>query len=405
MKIRTLYFFRLSMILLLSSGLLSLHANGYAIRLVGQVVDRTTREPIPFASIGVSETYLGTAADIRGSFELILNDLYANNMLNITAVGYKSISVSVSRMQTVSPLVIEMEPENYNLSEVEIKTKSAKAKVVLESVLKAIPLNYINVPYNYELTYEDERSGQGEEEASSKVRKVLVRLYDGVGYKRDDAYAVFNAVKYEVLKAEKNYDPAALADGDMLLDDLLALDLVRVRQNVLDKENFKYYDLKVASEYKSNSGDSLMLVTYKCNQPSLALTGDYYSKGYEGKLYINKKNYAVVKNEISGVLSDISPLGRSFFRKEEELNGKIKTKSVRYVATIAYEKDKKSGRYGLKKIDYWLFKNITDTSNEVRMNTFRVVAEVQKTETEDPIVVKSRTYYENVPPAPASGEK
>ena len=375
---------------------LPLVAGGAAIRLSGQVVDRITREPVPFASIGVSETYLGTAADIGGRFELILNDLYANNTLNVTAVGYKSVSVSVSRAQAMSPLVIEMEPENYNLSEVEIKTKSAKAKVVLESVLKAIPSNYINVPYNYELAYEDERSGQGEEETSSKVRKALVRLYDGVGYKRDDAHAVFNAVKYEVLKTEKNYDPASLTDGDVLLDDLLSLDLIRVRQNVLDKEHFKHYDLKVASEYKSKSGDSLMLVTYKCNHPSLALTGDYYSKGYEGKLYINKKDYAVVKNEISGVLSDISPLGRSFFRKEEEINDKIKTKSVRYVATVTYERDKQSGRYGLKKIDYWLFKNITDASNAVRMNTFRAVAEVKKTETETPMVVKTRSYYENV---------
>jgi hypothetical protein len=61
----------------------------------GQIFDNKTKAPIPFVNIGIINKGVGTISDENGVFSLKLEDIYNNDSLNISMIGYKKISLKV----------------------------------------------------------------------------------------------------------------------------------------------------------------------------------------------------------------------------------------------------------------------------------------------------------------------
>lgn len=64
---------------------------GQALHLRGRVVDAATRAPLPYASLGIRGTSVGTVADNAGRFQLTLPAERAADTVRFGLVGYRSV--------------------------------------------------------------------------------------------------------------------------------------------------------------------------------------------------------------------------------------------------------------------------------------------------------------------------
>lgn len=358
--------------------------------VTGKVTDKKTGEAIPFVNIGVTGTYTGAATNMDGFYELRISPQHKNKTIEISAVGYSTAKESVANVAKLKTLNIELVPMAFEVGEVEVLAESRLQYTRVKKAIGAIAQNYLQTPFNYDMYYRGElKTG----DSVLQLREAAVRLYDNRGYKRGDAYQVFKERGYEFLEVRKNFENKTLADGGTYLDELLEMDIVRVRGNVLNLNQIDDYRLSLEGETEYE-GDKVWIIAYENPKPSLAATGDYYVKTYKGKLYIKQRDYAIVQNTMEVMASNYSPQGRSFYVEEDRQ--KYLSRNIRYEVTTTYKKH--MDYYYLSYISYqrmhdWVSKATGEKKQE------SIVAEllVTKIDTFKPEVIARRAYYENKP--------
>lgn len=374
----------------LPMGVISQENNQGIIRLVGQLIDKQTQAPIPFANVGVVGTYIGAASNIDGYFEVKIPTKYEDRNLQVSAVGYSTFKSIVSDCMVMDSLHVELTPKNYKIAEVEVKAQSLVLLKTLKNAIDNIPQNYLQTPFNYNIYYRCEKF---ENDSLSRLREAALEIYDDKGYQRADAYQVFKERGYRFVQVRKNFENASLADGSTYLDDLLEMDIVRVRGNILNKNNLNFYNLTLekVTEYEN---DSIWVIAYKSKRPTLGNTGDYYAKSYEGKIYIKMKDYAVVKNETHVTATNYSPQGRSFYVNEKRQAWSPKTIQYDFSATYKHHK----GYYYLSYVNYnrhHLLTNKNDNQQKkLDIHTEMLITGIKTT---DPNPIEKRAYYEDMP--------
>ncbi len=109
--------------------------------LTGKVIDATTEEPLPFVSIGLKGTTIGTSTDFEGNFDLFYSNSSLDTLL-ITCMGYKSQKVALQKDSLGVPtgtqfLSIRMEAGTIQLSEVVVYAGENPAWEIIRRVVKA----------------------------------------------------------------------------------------------------------------------------------------------------------------------------------------------------------------------------------------------------------------------------
>ena len=105
----------------------------------GKVIDKTTREAIPFANIIIQGSTSGATSDLNGKFEII-NVPPGYVKLIVSYVGYKTkVTEDLFVTKEKSPYIeIEMEPSASSLAEIEIKgpqfVKKEESPVSLQTI-------------------------------------------------------------------------------------------------------------------------------------------------------------------------------------------------------------------------------------------------------------------------------
>ncbi|MBN8833135.1 MAG: hypothetical protein ABS68_05300 [Niastella sp. SCN 39-18] len=94
----------------------------------GTITDSKNGKPVPFATIALKKENRGVNADLKGRFEIAINDLLADTLV-ITSVGYKKRMISV--LGTVNNLNIALEPDIYTLKKVVVKKRGAEMGIGL----------------------------------------------------------------------------------------------------------------------------------------------------------------------------------------------------------------------------------------------------------------------------------
>lgn len=360
------------------------------IRIVGKLSNQDTREAIPFANVGVIDSYIGAASNIDGIFELKIPGKLIDKTIQASAVGFSTFSMSIRECMNQDTLIVNLTPKNYNIAEVEVMAQSLVLKKRIKTAIERIPDNYLQSPFNYDVYYRSEKFENGK---LNRLREAAIRIYDDKGYQRADAYQVFKERSYKFLQVRKNFETASLADGSTYLDELLEMDIVRGRGNILNANHLTFYDLKLEqiTEYEN---DSIWVIGYKNKRPILSNTGDYYATEYSGKLYINSKDFAVIKNETHVVASNYSAQGRSFYVNEERQSWK--PLKIEYDFSVTYKKH--SGRYYLSYVNYKRAHKIKDKkTNKITTIDSNTEMVITKINTIEPEIIEKRAYYENMP--------
>lgn len=89
--------------------------------LTGIVIDKTTKEKLPFAALYFSGTTVGVSTDINGKFVFDISK-YATKPISISAMGY--YSKVIQYYESDPALVIKLRPQVYDLEEAVVKSKS-----------------------------------------------------------------------------------------------------------------------------------------------------------------------------------------------------------------------------------------------------------------------------------------
>lgn len=360
------------------------------ILIKGKITDSATGAPIPFVNMGVAGTYIGAATNMDGFYELKIPGRLKDRNLHISAVGYGTIVEPIANLSKEESKDFQMEAKTFEIGEVEILGKSRLLYTRVKKAVKNISKNYLQTPFTYDMYYRGEVS---EGDSLVRLREAAVRMYDKKGYERGDAYQVFKERGYEFLEVRKNFENETLADGSTYLDELLEMDIVRVRGNVLNENQLDDYELKLDGETEYD-GDKVWIIDYVNTKPNLVATGDYYIKSYKGKLYIKQKDYAVVKNVVEATATNYASQGRSFY--VEAARQKQEPQEIRYTFTTTYKYH--MGYYYLSYVSYvrndeWKNK----TTGAVKKNNISSELLVTQLNTFTPAPIERRAYYENKP--------
>lgn len=360
------------------------------IRILGKLINSQNQEGVPFANVGIAGTSIGAASNIDGVFEIKIPNKYKDKTIRISAVGFATFEKNIADCNLKDTIIFNLQSKNYNIDEIKIEAQSLVLLRTIRDAIENISLNYSQKAFSYEVYYKSEKFAN---KKLSQLRELAATIYDNKGYVRNTPYRVYKERSYKFNQVRKNFQSKSFADSSTYLDELLEMDIVRIRGNILNINNLHNYDFKLLeiSEYED---DKVWIIEYKSKKPSLSNTGDYYVKEYSGKIYIKLKDKAIIKNETFVVASNYSKQGRSFYINVKRQ--KEKPKSIKYNFASTYKQYK--GSYFLSYITYnrqhvsenKISKRITNTNIKTQLM-------ITKIETGKPTVIENRSYYENIP--------
>ncbi len=289
---------------LVAMVLLSAGAIAQNIEIKGRIVDAETNKPVEFANIGVVGTYMGTASDFDGNYELVVGESYANNKVHISAVGYKPKEFTVAELQMLAGNDIKLISQTYGIQEVNVKADSKRLYGILKTASGVIEDIY-EESYSAQVYLSQDKNGQKTE--------AVVDYSDSKGYGERSLAGAYAARSYKVEEVRRDFEVTPLKDGLIYANDLLAFDVVRQRGNVLDINLVDSYNLELAKEDKID-GNAVWVINYSLDKPDVAKTGDAYCKAYKGVIVIRQNDYSVVRNELEFVSKGFFHAGRDAYR-------------------------------------------------------------------------------------------
>jgi hypothetical protein len=93
-----------------------------------RVLDSASKAPVEFANVGIVSKAFGTVTDEKGEFMLNVPDSLMNEKIKVSILGYISKNIPVKKL--VNTQVVYLSESAYNLSEVSVKPKKTKHKVL-----------------------------------------------------------------------------------------------------------------------------------------------------------------------------------------------------------------------------------------------------------------------------------
>ena len=127
----------------------------FAQNVTGRVLDKTTGEPMQFATVYFSQTLIGTTTDQNGNFTLKNIDPGKYNLI-ATYVGYRSLPLEIEiKAGENYEVILHMTPEAVRLREVEITASNEDREIFLDYFRKAF-IGYSKAAQSCKILNEDE---------------------------------------------------------------------------------------------------------------------------------------------------------------------------------------------------------------------------------------------------------
>lgn len=96
--------------------------------LKGRILDEHSKQPIPFANIGIFKANVGTVSNPDGSFSLRVPASHLQDSITFSSLGFKRVDLFIPSLQKTEDLVIELTEKPQLLREVYVVGKKVKAK-------------------------------------------------------------------------------------------------------------------------------------------------------------------------------------------------------------------------------------------------------------------------------------
>jgi hypothetical protein len=274
--------------------------------LKGKVIDSETKELLPFASIGIEGTSVGTASNSAGMFEFRLNTSWKDRFIICSFVGYQPFKIKVSEAYQYSQnnqLVFELKPSE-SLKAVTISSKRIpKVDKIMKQVIKNLPNNYPQKPYNADFFY---REYLKDSTAYVRLVEAALSVYDERSYV-PIIYDYKNKVtgRIEIQNLEEDYfaqvkERRASYDYSKSKINNFFIDVeygtkynwIRKNQFIFDKEMYERFDYELIN-LTSLGGQTVYEIAFLYNG-----TIDRFRK-LKGKVFVNEEDFAVLQLHFS----------------------------------------------------------------------------------------------------------
>jgi hypothetical protein len=243
----------------------------------GRIIDRNTGEPIPFATISIEGTRIGTIANSAGDFIFKYPGLFSQDSAVISCMGFKIKKFRLDKMDTTF-LEIYLRPDYIPIQEVVIR--KTDPVYLLHSAISRIPVNYYTGPVNLTTFYR---------ETVKKGNKFVIISEAILEIFRSAFNEEFPFDQVKMIKGRKNVDikrtdtiTLKLKAG---LQTSLFLDIVRNKPDFFNEEFFPYYTWDM-TDIILDEDRYVYVITFKqqtYTQPP----------HYDGKIYVDMESLAI----------------------------------------------------------------------------------------------------------------
>ncbi|GIV37092.1 MAG: hypothetical protein KatS3mg032_1471 [Cyclobacteriaceae bacterium] len=270
------------------------------VRINGKVIDRTTRQPIPFASVGQVGTTRGTSTNINGEFSMVFPP---NASLKVSCVGYVSAIVH----NPADNVLIELTPYAVELPEIVVTARPVNARQVVRRAFAAVPKNYPVQPFLQRFFY---RHYCRDNAVYGRLIEAFVDVWKHNGY-RSFRQTGGEREELRVTHLRRSLDHTVFASSHppIAVSSILPADVAAYQ--TLQKGALKNFFAEASTLYTDfNEYDfsyhgitqydnhQVYVIAYRSHPDSVLTTSGYLpAPSVSGTLYITTTGYAFVKCE------------------------------------------------------------------------------------------------------------
>ena len=125
------------------------------LQVKGIVIDMKNGNAVPFAHVGICDKAIGTVSNVDGAFILKIAPYYLNDTLCVSAIGFHTYKIVISKIQKDDDKIIELIPQTSVLQEVIISDKKITGKRVVQKAIDRIYKNYPSKKFILDGYYKD----------------------------------------------------------------------------------------------------------------------------------------------------------------------------------------------------------------------------------------------------------
>ncbi len=348
------------------------------IEVLCQVIDKTSNEPIIYATILLKKNKLGVISDEDGNFRIPIRFKEQSDTLRISSIGYKTTEFALIRMSEAKVNVLMVAPKIESLQEVTLvsdkrKTLKLSARKIVKSALQKMPLNYPQEPFSYIAYYRDYQQLLDSAHYRSKkngfdhkyinLNEGIIEVFDaGFGtnklmdtsnqtalydFKINQNFAIDSSLAVPYDNRDKKYLEGVII-SPLGGNELNILNLTNAIRN-FDRMSFSFVHV-LNKDFLTNHTFNLVQVTYLDDisiyeinfRLSAHKSGTYMA---EGTIFIAKNSFAIHKltynlyekemsNHLYGVSMEYIPYGEQYYLNYITFNNSFKLKLEDYFKII-----------------------------------------------------------------------
>jgi len=268
------------------------------VKISARVVEKDGKTPIPYASVTIEGTFIGTMTNREGNFDLTIPYQLRYNNIIVGSLGYRQKTLSMNGI--MKEAVIRLQGESVRLKE--ILVKPADPKAILQHFRDNIWKNYSDEPQLmvtfYRETARQDGSYVGVWEAAMEILKSP--------YKYDDP----DRVRFlKGRKADLNQKPKKvylkIQGGPLGIN---SLDIVKNPETFLNPEYEYLYQYRFEQPEIINGKITWIIRFERLSETDFPC--------FNGKILIDADSYALVGAEYSYDKKSLKINGQSFIQRE-----------------------------------------------------------------------------------------
>lgn len=266
----------------------------------GKVIDREEKDVLPYTSISIQRSTIGTISNSDGEFELRIPESMKQDTILVSCMGYRSFSQPISTINEQGN-TIYLQPVTIQLKE--IKVTYINPEEIISKILAKISLNY---PRQSEIMTAFYREVLKQDNKYIDVAEAVLDI-------RKAPYEnSFAQDKIKLVKGRKNLNVKPFQYVDFKIQGgpfySTKLDVVKTLDSFLDPEFREFYKYSL-DEIIELDGRDTYVVRFKPKEKV-----DYPC--YLGKLYVDMSTFALVRAEFSLSRSGLKFAHESLIKKK-----------------------------------------------------------------------------------------
>ncbi len=269
----------------------------------GKIVDSETSQPLIFANIGIKGNNIATVSNTDGFFSIKIPNSYSGSSLEVSYIGYESLSIPVKDLKTDKHNVIKLKMVSVNITEISVIPNNPKLIIekAINNKLKNYPTDPLLMKAFYRETIKKRRNYVGISEAVAQV------------YKQS-----YSNLKNDMVRIIKNRKSADVEKMDTILFKLqggpystLLLDVVKDPYVILSPDVIDMYEYTYVNITKID-GRLYYVIDYKQKE---FVTDPLFA----GRMHIDIENFAISsitfslntenKTEVANMFIKRKPMG------------------------------------------------------------------------------------------------